>query len=385
MEADRSRTEPLNRRAVTIALAALLALAAVLAPRMTREMRDFEVYWTAAARALDAAPLYRAEDGHFQFKYLPAFAVLASPIAVLPLNIAKTFWFLLSTALMAALLATSVALLPERRRAGWVLVAVMVIAMGKFYGHELVLGQVNLLFAVLVATGILAMRKDRDAIASALFVAAVVVKPYAVLFLPWIVFTRGSRALVSAILGALCVALAPAGIYGIGGTVALHQAWWTTVTASTAPNLTNPDNVSIAAMFTKWLGYGNAATLLSAVVACLLLAAAVFVVVRGRGVPRRESLEGAFLLTTIPLLSPQGWDYVFLVATPAIAVLANYDDRLPPMLRAVTWIAVLTIGLSIFDLIGRQRYAAFMSWSIITLCFFVVIAALTSLRVRATA
>lgn len=385
MEADRSRTKPLNRRTVTIALAALLALAAVFAPRVTQEMPDFEVYWTAAARALDAAPLYRVEDGHFQFKYLPAFAVLASPISLLPLHVAKTLWFLLSAALMAALLAISVALLPQRRRAAWILVAVMVIAMGKFYGHELVLGQVNLLFAVLVGTGILAMRADRDAIASALFVTAVVVKPYALLFLPWVVLTRGSRALVSGIIGALCVALAPVGIYGIGGTIALHRAWWTTVTTSTTPNLANPDNVSIAAMFTKWFGHGDAATLLSTLVACLLLAAAVFVIVRGRGVPRRESLEGAFLLTTVPLLSPQGWDYVFLVATPAIAVLANYDDRLPAILRALTWMAVLTIGLSIFDLMGRQRYAVFMSWSIITVCFLVVIAALTSLRVRATA
>ena len=47
------------------------------------KMPDFEVYWKAAARAAHAEPLYRTTDGHFQFKYLPAFAVLAIPIGLL--------------------------------------------------------------------------------------------------------------------------------------------------------------------------------------------------------------------------------------------------------------------------------------------------------------
>ncbi|MEO6213479.1 MAG: glycosyltransferase family 87 protein [Vicinamibacterales bacterium] len=375
----------MQRGVALTGIAALLSVTAIFAPRLAREMRDFEVYWTAAARALDRAPLYRPEDGHFQFKYLPAFAIAATPIAFLPLKSAKTVWLFLSVGLIAALIALSVRLLPERRRAGWVIVAVVLVAMGKFYGHELVLGQVNLLFAVLVASGIVAMRRSRDGLAGALVMAAIVVKPYGVLLLPWLVLTRGFRSLVSVGIGALCVVIAPVGIYGVSGTAALHRAWWTTVTESTVPNLTNPDNVSLAAMFARRLGATDAATLCAAALGLLLLATAAFVVVRGRGVAGRESLEGALLLTLVPLLSPQGWDYVFLVATPAVAVLVNYDDRLPPALRALTWTAVLTIGLSLFDVMGRERYAAFMSWSVITMCFLVVVAALATLRVRRAA
>jgi len=345
-------------------------------------MRDFEVYWTASARALDAAPLYRAEDGHFQFKYLPAFAVVFSPLALMPLQTAKTLWFVASVALVPALLALSIQLLRHVRRPSWLLVASLVIVMGKFYGHELILGQVNLLFAVLVAMAIVCIQRDMDAVAGACFVAAVVVKPYGALFVPWIVLTRGSRPLASVIIGALAVAIAPVGLYGVAGTVALHRAWWHTVTISTAPNLTNPDNVSLAAMFAKMLGDTAQAALPAVAVAGLLMAIASFVVIRGGGVERRESLEGALLLTLVPLLSPQGWDYVFLVATPAIALIVNYDDRLPFWLRAVTWIAMLTVGLSLFDVMGRERYAMFMSWSVITVCFLIVIAALVTLRVR---
>src|SRR5690606_16561849 len=102
----------------------------------------------------------------------------------------------------------------------------------------------------------------------------------------------------------------------------------------------------------------------------------------GRGVAHPEVLEGALLLTLIPLISPQGWDYVFLIATPAVALFANYDDRLPAAVRWTTWAAVATIGLSLFDLMGRERYAAFMSWSVITLCFLVLVGALVTLRAR---
>ncbi len=59
-----------------VAVVLLFAVAAVVfARRSHREMLDFEVYRVAGARAAAAEPLYRAEDGHWQFKYLPAFAL----------------------------------------------------------------------------------------------------------------------------------------------------------------------------------------------------------------------------------------------------------------------------------------------------------------------
>jgi hypothetical protein len=304
---------------------------------------------------------------------------------MMPLRTAKVFWFILSVALLPALAAISILILPERRRSiSWIVVT-LVVVMGKFYGHELILGQVNLLFGVLVALAILATRENKDGIAGALLVAAVVVKPYGVLFLPWLFVTRGLRPLASVTIGALCVAAAPFALYGPAGTIALHRAWWLTVTGTTAPNLANPDNVSLAAMFARMTGDAGVAPILATIAALVLVAIACVVIFRGRGVERRESLEGALLLTLVPLLSPQGWDYVFLVATPAIALVVNYDDRLPAWLRVAAWVAMLTIGLSLFDVLGRERYAAFMSWSVITISFLIVIASLVTLRVRRAA
>lgn len=361
------------------------AVAAFVFDLLPGDMRDFEVYWTAAARAAAGEPLYRAEDGHYQFKYLPAFAVLAAPVAVLPVGVAKAAWFVLSVALLTGVVWMSVAVIPRLHRPGWVLAASVVVAMGKFFGHEMVLGQVNLLFAATILAALLLLQRERVAASVTLLVFAVVVKPYAVLFLPWIASLRGKRALAAMAAGLVVILLLPLLFYPADAAFDLHRAWWLTVTGSTAPNLTNADNVSLAGFFAKWLGGGRAAQIGAGLAGVALVAMAAVVIWNGRDIPGREVLEASLLLTLIPLLSPQGWDYVFLIAAPAVAVFANYDTHLPRGWRLATWIAIAAIGLSLFDILGRRNYATFMAWSVITVCFVVLAASLTALRVRRVA
>ena len=343
-------------------------------------MPDLEVYWKAGIRAAAAEPLYRTDDGHYQLKYLPAFAVLAVPLGWLPLQAAKVLWFTLSAMLLGAFIALSVAILPERRRATWLIVTAVLVAMAKFYGHELVLGQVNLLLGAVVTAAVITLQRSRDVSAGALLGLAVVVKPYAVLFLPWLAAIRRGRALAAAMAGASAALLLPVLFYGPSGAWALHADWWRTVTVSTAPNLLNADNVSLAAFYAKWLGLDGIAPVLAAATGAVLLAVAAHVVSMRAGVPEPLGLEAALLLTLVPLLSPQGWDYVFLLATPAVAYLVNYVDRLSGGWRIAAGVAVGVAAFSLFDIMGRRAYGAFMSWSIITVCFVVVIGALWALR-----
>jgi len=366
-----------------VLVALLFALAIwVFVYKAAPKMPDFAVYHQAAWRAAHAEPLYRASDGHYQFKYLPAFAVLAIPLGMLESATAELLWFTLSVAMLVALVALAIRIPPERRRSLRWLSVVTVVAFAKFYAHELVLGQVNLLFALLAAGLLLAMRHGREALAGALVTAAIVVKPYAVLFMPWLVARRRVPSILAACVGFAAVLLLPAAIYGWEGNITLHRDWWRTVTETTAPNLGVYDNASLAAMFYRWFGPGTLATTTAYGVAALLLGLTGIVFLARRGVVFPEGLEGAMLLTLMPLLSPQGWDYVFLIATPAIVYLANYYDLLPQPMRALTIAAVVTIAFSLFDLMGRTAYYAFMRWSFISLCFIVVLAALTALRAR---
>lgn len=370
----------------TIGLGLLVALAIwVFIYKAAPRMPDFEVYWRAAARAADAEPLYRASDGHFQFKYLPAFAVLAIPLGFLPLTTAKLLWFAISVALVVLLLALNIRLPPDLRLPPRWLVFFTVITFGKFYAHELVLGQVNVLFAVIATYALLAMKARREAEAGLLVALAIVIKPYAVLFIPWILARRQIVSIVTVGVGFAIALLLPVIRYGIGGTIELHREWWRTVTETTAPNLSVYDNISLAAMFFRWVGPGELSARLAFGTAIVLLLIAVIVFLLRRGVTFPEGLEGGLLLTLMPLLSPQGWDYVFLIATPAVVFLINYRDRMPAVWRMVIPVTLGAIGLSLFDLMGRTAYYAFMRLSMISILFFVVIAGLVAMRVRKVA
>lgn len=372
-------------RRILLAGGVLALLVALFAFKVSAKMPDYEVYWRTGARAAAAEPLYRAEDEHYQLKYLPAFAVLAIPAAMLPLPISKAVWFGIMVALVCALLALSLALLPERRKADWILVAATFIVMAKFYGHELVLGQVNLLLVTTVLLAVHACLRGWPVVGGLLIALAIVVKPYAVIFMPWLVGRRDVRALAASMAGLAAVLVLPSLAYGVDGAIALHRDWWKTVTESTAPNLLNADNVSVAAMYAKWMGPGRTAALLALGTACVLLAAAAAVVLLRTRVAAPDGLEAAMLLTLIPLLSPQGWDYVFLASTPAVMYLVNYERGLAGPLRMVTIAALALVAFSLYDVMGRRAYGLFMALSLVTVCYLVIVAALVALRVRRVA
>jgi hypothetical protein len=374
-----------TRTRVLLVVLAVVSLVALFTTRVSRKMPDFEVYWTAGSRALAAEPLYRAEDGHYQFKYLPAFALLAAPAALVPLPAAKAAWFAVSALLMMALLGLSVRAMPDLRRPAPLLLVLTFLAMAKFYAHELVLGQVNLLFGAIVVLAVVWLLRGRDAAAGLLFALAVVVKPYAAIFAPWLATRRNRAAFLAMAAGLAVLLVLPAARYGWNGNLHLLGDWWRTVTTTTAPNLTNPDNVSLQAMFTKWMGPDSAARPLAAGVGAILLSIT-GIVVAGRGALKApETLEASMLLMLIPLLSPQGWDYVFLIGTPAVMLLVNDSAALPRGLRVATIAAIAVVGLTIYDLVGRETYAAFMQLSIVTMCVVIEIAALATLRFRRAA
>jgi hypothetical protein len=361
---------------------ALLVLAVLYVVKVAGRMPDFEVYYRAGTRAADAEPLYRETDGHYQFKYLPAFALAVIPMAALPDPLSRVLWFVGSLALLAWLLRTSTEILPERRRTRAFLIGATFVLLAKFYAHEIELGQVNILMTSLVVAAAARMRAGREAAAGALIAAAIVVKPYAVLFLPYLLARRRLTTVWAAGGGLAAALILPAVVYGVRGNLALLYDWWRTVTDTTAPNLIDLNNVSAASVFTRALGPGPVADALAlGLIAALLAAAAVVFVLRSRAA-FPEGLEVALLLTMMPILSPQGWDYVFLMSTAATMFLVNYSDALPRAARVVVIAALIVIAFSIFDLIGRTAYQTFMRLSMITWCYLIVIGGLVVLRLR---
>jgi hypothetical protein len=257
--------------------------------------------------------------------------------------------------------------------------------MAKFYAHELLLGQANLLLGTLLMAALMAAQIDQPRVAGVLIGLAAFVKPYALLLLPWLVLGHGLAAGGIAI-GVIAAGLVmPALVYGWGGNVELLAAWYRAVSASTAPNLLGADNISFAAMWAKWIGVGTTASALATVTVGAALGLVAVVWVKRRGVDSPEYLEVALLMLLIPLLSPQGWDYVLLLATPAVVCLLDRWSDLSRSWRILTGASLALMGLTVFDLMGRAAYGRFMELSIVTLAAAGTTVALGHLRWRALA
>lgn len=368
------------------ALLALTLLALVMyQARIRHEMIDFITWRQAAVRGLHAEPLYRPEDGHYQFKYFPLFALAMAPFGMLDRETGKMLWFAILIALLAALLRWSITALPHRRLSQRTLLWVAIVLMAKFCARELLLGQTNLLLAALLLAALLAVQTDRRVTAGALVGLAVFVKPYALILAPWLLLAQGwPAAAVTAGIVAMGLLL-PATVYGWSGNLDLLREWLRTVSDSTAPNLLGNDNVSIASMWAKWLGPGSLASGLAWLTVAGTLALVIVAWRRRRTVPAPEYLECALLMLLIPLLSPQGWDYVLLLATPAVVCLVDRWREFAEPWRWTLAVALALMCLTMFDIMGRALYGRFMALSVVTVCALAVAVGLVHARWRGLA
>jgi hypothetical protein len=96
-------------------------------------------------------------------------------------------------------------------------------------------------------------------------------------------------------------------------------------------------------------------------------------------------LEGAYFFVLVPLLSPQGWDYVLLVALPAYMCLVDRWRDLSPSWRTTALIGFFLTSFTIFDLLRRPLYTLLMQAAAVSVGAVLVGACLIHLRRRALA
>jgi hypothetical protein len=345
-------------------------------------MTDFAVNYQAGLRLAAGETLYQTADGHYMFKYLPSAALLYWPLAALPLEIAKAIWFVMSVAALFATFHLVRQLVPLPHVRFLTLLPALVLA--KYFLHELRLGQINILVTLVMLLGIRALTRPdvRDRmIAGAYIGTAVALKPYAALFIPYFVVQRQLSSLLAATAVLVAALAIPSIFYGFEGNLTVLRQWADTLRQSTPTLLTNIDNVSVFAFAAKWTGDPARAQAIGAVVVAGLALLTLIVIVRGR---RRaaELLDGALILTLIPLVSPLGWDYTLLMSFLAVSLLINHFGKFPRAAQAALAVNFAIIALAVYDVMGRQAYGTFMQWSITTVNFLLVVAALVYLRFK---
>ena len=193
----------------------------------------------------------------------------------------------------------------------------------------------------------LALKAGREARAGWLVALALMVKPFGVILVPWLIARgktgsivdrgrgHGRGVLVACdVLRARGKRSAPSGLVDerkhdhCGGSDAPRQrVRWLPCTS-------------------KWFGATETASHLHCRHGRGACSASLEAVFLGRKrVPQPDGLEAGLLMALIPLLSPQAWDFVLVVCTPAMVCLCNSVDRLPRALQLLSVVALAAIGL----------------------------------------
>lgn len=337
-------------------VAFMLLAAFAYTMRIQYEMPDFEAYFTAASRVLRGQPLYVATDAT-PFAHLPVVAMAMAPFALLGHDGAKVAWFALSVGLLTALVRWSVHALPERRRSDQILPWLTVAVMLPFYVRELTMGQTDVLLGVLLMGSLLAAQIDVPRVAGFLLGVAIILEPYAVLLLPWLVMVGGRSGAMTTTMVLAAGLLLPVGLYGWDGNVAALVAWYRTMSVANTNLDTLTSGASLTALWTNWLGLTRLAITVTIITSTALLGLAAAVWSQRRRVLNPEYLDFAIVLLLIPLVSVRSPDYMLLLATPAVACLLDRISEIPRVWRWAAGIALVLLAASALEALGPvQRW-----------------------------
>jgi hypothetical protein len=374
-------------KAVVIAAASLAAagLIAAYLVHIRKDMSDFGVCYRTAGRFMAGETLYRESDGHLQFKYAPAAALFFAPFGSLPPEAAKAAWFVLQIALLGAVFGLAYRFLPARERGPGFVLGWGFLILAKFIGRELELGQVNLVILASLLMMLGSLLRGRQGAAGAFWAASLFLKPYALIFLPYLFLKKKWRA-VSVGAGTILAGLAaPIGWYGWRGNLDLLGEWAASLRRSTPGLLDAGDNASLHSFFVKNLGGRPEGLALGLFFGALVLLAILFVDmhVRGKnGLPSPETLEAGFLLLLIPAVSPLGWNYNYLYGLPAVILVLNYFHRLPVLGRWVMVANLFLIGGTLRETFGKTLFDFANRRSLLAANAVLLLAALAALRRR---
>jgi len=383
------KTMSSRRKIALFVLLGFLFFKSLFLMKIKDDMEDFEVNYKAGKRLLWGETLYRFEDEHFMFKYFPCSALLYVPLSYLPLPAAKAVWYLFVVYCSVFLFYGSHKLAASSKKIDGFLIILPPLILARYFFREIELGQINALVTMilLLMVWLMSSEKDRgfqkrEIFSGYLWGLATALKPYAFIFFPYFIMKRKWRAAFSGIVFIFLALLTPSLYYGFKGNLAVLKEWYATLSRSTPRLLSTWDNISLIGFFMKWTGNQTLSLVLAGFVIGILILFILILVLEGNDVPRAEVLDSSILLICIPLVSPLGWDYTLLMSVLGVTILVYSIWSFSTLWKIVLFVNFFIIAFSIYDILGRELYGIFMTWSIPTLNFLLIIGYLASLRIK---
>jgi hypothetical protein len=351
-----------------------------------RERTDFTVYHAAGRAVIEGTPLYEAKNVRgWLYMYLPVFAVLMVPLAVLPKTLAAGVFYVLSLAALLHMARISARLAEARagpsRWGAFSTAVVLLVLTGWPWMSGLTRGQASVILSWLIIVSIdCFLRERRETIglrwggAFALALAAAI-RIYPILLGFWLLLRRKwEAALACVVAGVALTLIVPAAVFGPMGNMQLLVEWVTTVALPTGDaaaegnaryeQMMDPriaKNQSVQAVLVRWLAPseeagGDAREALARRLAAGVNAGLVVVTLgaclagaRRRGNdPQLPLVQAGALVMLLVLVPPVAWVHNFSVVILPLALAVVRagrpgGDRLCA-LAVVFWLAGATLS-----------------------------------------
>jgi hypothetical protein len=359
-------------------------------------MSDFHVYYVAASRIVHGENLYRpVEDGFYHFKYSPTSAIFFIPFSLLPSVAAQTvYWFFLSFMVCLGLYLSLVMIAPrfkvdDNGKHVNNLILLTALVMSVHVSRELELGQVNQLLFVIYIIAVYFFSKGRDFLSALFFAASLFFKPFALIFLPWLLLRKKWKLSLYFILSGIAFALLPLLFTGTGRIVSQYQGWIgeMAIELSHKQSLLAHENHTIFSLVARYspLRYTryvvDNAALFQGIVLILIAAGFYWCMRRGKSVERGYVCEAAALISLIPLLSFTSHN-AFGFAELGVMVLLYYFRSMRPHEKFLAVAGMILVGGNIYDIVGRKLWFVLNNLSLVGIGAVLLIVSLGLLRQR---
>lgn len=376
---------PMKR--VILVFVAILILAAVYQFWVRKDMSDFGMYYRAGERIISGETLYRESDGHLKYYYSPTSALFFAVFSHVPYEWAKLLWYILQFLFLAGVFFLSLRILPspEKNAASVCLWAFFILL--KFLGREVELGQMNLLILFVLTLMLYFLLEKREVASGLLLAPSLFFKPYALVFLPYFLIKKKYRAVCVGLSVFLVGLILPALFYGFRGNLIVLKEWTFSLSHSAPSHFSGYDNASLYGFLSKaFPADWSKGVVTVLILVFLLLALALLWMIRtgraSREVQRPEVLESSFLFIMIPLLSPLGWNYIYLYSFLAVMLIVSVFKKYPLALKLILIINFIMISTSLVEIWGKELFHFYTQYSLVAVNYLVVLFGLFYLRLK---
>ena len=344
------------------------------------QMVDFEVYYRTAERMVHHQDIYRIQsDGHFVFKYAPSSAIFFIPFLLFGFGMSKyIFWLAITVALAWGLSTLAFFILKNKdsisNKSINFALFFSILAVVPHIHLEWHLGQVNIILMVLYIGVLKYLLEDNDIGVGILLGISIFIKPFGLIFLPYLIVKKKLRATMYFVLASVVIGVLPILFYpSWGELMGLYGAWISELQIELASkqNLLKDANhtlFSVVARYSpvQFLLVDKTAEKIYQFILLGFLGIGFLKYIRwGKSLTLPIIGESVILISWIPLLAFTSQN-AFIFTLPLIVYLIFNFPQMEKWMKVLIVMGSFCIGINMHDVVGGDVHVYLKNISIYT-------------------